>query len=278
MQGTHLLRDGMRIAAYQAPITPFKSRDAIDLIRDVVSSCEEAGVSILCCPEAVVGGLADSVDEPEDMAINCSNGELEDLLGPLESSSVTTMIGFTETRDGRLYNAVVVFHKGAVHGLYRKLYPGVNRSIYDAGSELPVFHIEGLDFGILICNDSNYVEASRILARRGASVIFVPTNNAMRPEIADVVTAARNTDIARAIENGVWIVRADVSGERDGLISYGTTAITDPAGRVEESLGPHAVGTIIADLTIDRAYRPRGWDAIRNQAVVDAYLETFRET
>jgi predicted amidohydrolase len=35
------------------------------------------------------------------------------------------------TSAGRLYNTAAVFHKGSAVGLYRKLHPAINRSIWD---------------------------------------------------------------------------------------------------------------------------------------------------
>ena len=46
----------MRVAAYQCPLLPPGSMYAIDLIRRQVKVCESEGVTILCCPEAVLGG------------------------------------------------------------------------------------------------------------------------------------------------------------------------------------------------------------------------------
>jgi predicted amidohydrolase len=46
------------------------------------------------------------------------------------------------------------------------------------------------------------------------AILFVPTNNGLPPEKtpADLVDRARNCDSARAIENRVWVIRADVAG------------------------------------------------------------------
>jgi hypothetical protein len=49
----------MKVAAYQAPLLATGSLEAIDLIEERVAWCESEGVSILCCPEAILGGLAD---------------------------------------------------------------------------------------------------------------------------------------------------------------------------------------------------------------------------
>ena len=165
----------MKVAAYQAPLLRSGSLEALGLIRQRVEWCEAHGVTILCCPEAILGGLADHAADPTGFAMDAQGNQLSTVLAPLASDTVTTIVGFTEmTGTGRLYNTAAVFHKGSVIGLYRKLYPAINRSIYEAGNQMPVFQVGGLTFGIVICNDSNYPEPARIMAARGATALFVP--------------------------------------------------------------------------------------------------------
>ena len=76
---------------------------AIELIREQVKICESAGVEILCCPEAVLGGLADYSLQPKDFAIDVERGQLDTLLAPLSNNTVTTIVGFTEIDGTRLY-------------------------------------------------------------------------------------------------------------------------------------------------------------------------------
>jgi predicted amidohydrolase len=93
-------------------------------------------VEILCCPEGVLGGLADDATRPTDIAIAVEGGQLEAVLAPLASPTVTTILGFTETeRQGRLYNSAAVFHRGSVVGIYRKPYPAIHKSVYEAGRQ-----------------------------------------------------------------------------------------------------------------------------------------------
>ena len=243
----------MKVAAYQAPLLPSGSREAVDLIRTRVEWCEGHGVAILCCPEAILGGLADYAEDPREFAIDAGGDQLARALVPLASDAVTTIVGFTEVaRTGRLYNAAAVFHKGSVIGLYRKLYPAINRSIYDAGDGMPVFQVGGLTFGIVICNDSNYPEPARIMASKGATALFVPTNNGLPPEKADVAAHARKVDVALATENSVSVVRADVAGRIDGMVSYGSSEIVDSLGNVLQSAQQLAEDLIVADLDISR--------------------------
>ena len=166
----------MKVAAYQAPLLPSGSMESLDLIRHRIKFCESDGVEILCCPEAILGGLADYAKNPDGFAIRVDSGELNRVLRPLASDTVTSIVGFTELASGgRLFNAAV-FHRGSVLGVYRKLYPALRKSVYEAGQEIPVFQVGDLIFGIAICLDSNYLELARIVAASGATALFVPTN------------------------------------------------------------------------------------------------------
>src|SRR5215469_4926571 len=95
----------MKVAAYQAPLLPAGSMQTLDMIRDRVKWCESEGVDILCCPEAILGGLADDVGCPAHISIDVKSGALEALLAPLTSHAVAVIIGFTEDGSaGALYN------------------------------------------------------------------------------------------------------------------------------------------------------------------------------
>ena len=76
----------MKVAAYQAPLLPSGSMAAIGLIRTRIAWCEAEGIEILCCPEAILGGLADSATPPIEFALNVT---------------------------GHLFNSAAVFHKGS---------------------------------------------------------------------------------------------------------------------------------------------------------------------
>jgi 5-aminopentanamidase len=223
----------MKVAAYQAPLLPAGSMEALEIIGDRVRWCETEGVDILCCPEAVLGGLADDVENPAHISIDVKGGELSALLAPLASEKVAVIIGFTEAESaGRLYNAAAVFHCGKVLGIYRKRHPAIRLSAYSAGDQSPIFTVSRLSFGIMICNDSNYPDIAADMVARGAKALFVPSNNGLPPGRADVVALTRSVDIARARDNEVMIVRADVAGRTADRVSFGSSAIVDSRGMV----------------------------------------------
>jgi 5-aminopentanamidase len=54
----------MKVAAYQAPLLNAGSMDALALIRRRIEQCEAENVAFLCCPAAMLGGLADYSNDP----------------------------------------------------------------------------------------------------------------------------------------------------------------------------------------------------------------------
>jgi len=103
----------------------------------------------------------------------------------------------------------------------------------------------------------------------------VPTNNGLpharvHPQL---VAEARNVDVARAVENSMWVIRADVAGRTDALWSDGSSEIVDPDGMVVRSAQPLSDDFIVAEIGTLAPARRRGWDASRNRAVSDEYAK-----
>jgi predicted amidohydrolase len=241
----------MKVAAYQAPLLSAGSPKAIEFIREQVRRCESEGVSILCCPEAILGGLADYSEDPSKFSIRTDDGQLDEVLMPLASNTVTSIVGFTELADdNQLYNAAAVFDRGRVSGLYRKLHPAIRRSVYSPGSATPVFRVGELTFGIVICYDSTFSEPARAMAAQGARALFIPTNNGLpnNRAYAELVQEARVSDLTRAVENRVWVIRADVAGANRDLTSHGSSVIVDPNGEVIREANPQTTDLLVADV------------------------------
>jgi predicted amidohydrolase len=113
------------------------------------------------------------------------------------------------------------------------------------------------------------------MAAQGATALFVPTNNGLPPAKAhaEIVAQARNADIARAVENSLWVIRADVAGRTGELVSYGSSGIVGRSGFVLGAAQRLEAGLVVADInTAPRQPRP-GWDASRNPAVASEYAQ-----
>ena len=245
----------MKVAAFQAPLSAMGAEeDALASIRRCVDQCDAEGVAILCCPEAVVGGLADYARDPFRTAIPTSG--ILSFLAPVARGKLTTIVGFTEvSSDGSLYNAAAVVSRGTLIGVYRKQHPAIRQSVYRPGEDSPVFHADEVCFGILICYDSTFRDLGAELSARGARVLFVPTNNALPASKAstELLAEAQACDFALATETGCWIVRADVAGMANGLRSDGSTAITSPTGQTVSSARMLSEDLLVVEIDLTAA-------------------------
>lgn len=270
----------MKVAAYQAPYLPFGSLDAIELIGDQLATCEARGVEILCCPEAAIGGLAheSAGESPADVALEVAGGELAAVVAPLLDTAVTVIVGFTE-RDGagNLFNAAAVLEGGRIASVHRKSYPGYRTAI-QAGRELRVRACGATRFGIVICNDLWYPEPVRILASSGAAIVFVPTNSGHTDVVSESFRArGENLPVARAVDNSITVVVADIAGNEGGRVAHGFSAILDPDGIVLGRADPLRPGLIVAEVESKRrAFDPRGWDGSTNPSIRTMFIDLMR--
>ena len=141
----------MRVAAYQAPYRPYPSVGGAELVVPHLERARAEGVELLCCPEALIGELANESDRdsPATVALSVNDGELAEAIAPLLGWDMTIVIGFTERSvSGALHNAAAVIDDRRVAGIYRKTYPG--HSVCAAGTDLPIFQHGEVAFGVLI--------------------------------------------------------------------------------------------------------------------------------
>ena len=78
-----------------------------------------------------------------------------------------------------------------------------------------MFSVAGLRFGIQICNDRLYPEGSRVLALKGADLIFMPICYSTYSDPAHRAAIWEVPLRACAYENGVYVVAANRVG-REG--------------------------------------------------------------
>ena len=164
------------------------------------------------------------------------------------------VMGLIEVDHGRLFNTAIVVDRGTLVGRYRKAHLLGGEQIFNAGNESPIFEIAGLRFGINICYDTSFPGAARKIADLGASLIVCPANNMHHRKAAEALKDMHNfVRGERCRETGLWLVSADVTGERDGCISWGPTAIINPAGKVVAQLPLEKTGLLIFDIPRDQS-------------------------
>lgn len=158
---------------------------------------------------------------------------------------VAIITGFAERQGADLYNsAIAIGADGEIAGHHHKvfLFGAKEKQTFRAGTEFPVFKLAGRSCGLAICYDIEFPEVSRDMKRGGAEIIFVPTAN-MEPYFEVPTTLVR----ARALENGVAIVYANMCGaERDQRYT-GLSGVVLPDGK-DLARASHDQCILICDL------------------------------
>jgi predicted amidohydrolase len=205
----------------------------------------------LCFPEGFLQGYPTDEVRTRRNALDLASSAFEAVLGRLPNTGPMIVMGLIEVEDGRLFNTAVVVDRGAVIGRYRKAHLLSGELIFDAGTDSHVFEIAGLRFGINICNDTNFPGAARKVADLGASLILCPANNMHPRNTAEALKDVHNSVRGeRCRETGLWLVSADVTGDGDRRISWGPTAVLNPAGEVVAQLPLEKIGLLVFDIPL----------------------------
>jgi predicted amidohydrolase len=239
----------VRIAAAQTIEYREDIEAALNCVADVTGRANAEGASLLCFPEGFLQGYLTDETPARRNALDLASPAFDAVLNRLPKTGPAIVMGLIEVESGRLFNTAIVVDRGTVIGRYRKMHLLGGEQIFDAGSDSCVFDVSGLRFGINICYDTNFPEAARKIADLGASLIVCPANNMCRRKTAESLKDAHNSVRGeRCRETGLWLVSADVTGERDGHVSWGPTAVINPAGEVVAQLPLEKTGLLVFDI------------------------------
>lgn len=238
-----------KVAVCQVPDIRENVDLSLDWIERFTKQADDDGVSLICFPECFLQGYLTDERLAKKYAINLAPPSFNIILHRLTKYNPIIVFGLIEQDNENLFNTAVVIKDGELIGKYRKthLLEGEKR-IFKAGSEYPIFQINDLKFGINICYDTQFSEAAENVAKQGATLILCLANNMMRYETAEKYKHLHHKmRIERVIETGVWLMSADVTGERDGRISYGPTSAINPYGQIVNQVPLMETGMITVD-------------------------------
>ena len=109
-------------------------------------------------------------------------------------------------------------------------------------------------FGMSICYDVRFPELYRLLAIKGARVLFVPVSFTKETGEEHLEMLLR----ARAVENGCYVIAAAQTGVKPAYTAYGNSMLVDPWGKVLVRAGSET-GVFYGEIDLDHA------DAVRRR-------------
>jgi len=203
----------------------------------------QLGVNMLCFPELALSGYecgeeARKTEQPcamhAEAAETIPGPATEEIAKLARELDMYVIFGMPEkdARDPKVqYIAAAVVGPEGLLGSYRKLHlapPPVWLEYYcfKPGNDLPLFETRYGPIGIQMCADFwMYPELSRILALRGARIIFNPTGSAVAPGKIDMMI---NNSTTRGQETQTYIVSCNHVGKERTTAYYGHSTIAGP--------------------------------------------------
>lgn len=239
----------VRIAAAQTPEFREDLEAALAYAVDLATRAEEEGAALLCFPEGFLQGYLTQEPLARRHAIDLASPDIAAILASFPATGPTVVMGLIEQDAGRLFNTAVVIRHGVLLGRYRKRHLLGGESFFGPGEDSPVFEVAGLRFGINICYDTNFPQAARQVADQGATLLLCPANNMLRRDAAETWRDRHNAVRGdRCRETGLWLMSSDITGQRDGRVAWGPTAVLDPTGQVAAQLPLDQPGLLVFDL------------------------------
>jgi N-carbamoylputrescine amidase len=269
--------------------------DPAENLKHAVASVEEAaraGAKIVCLPElfrtqyfcqredAALFDLAEPVPGPSTEALSAV----------AKNEHVAIITPVFERRAAGIYHnsAVIIDASGDTVGLYRKMHipddPAYYEKFYFTPGDLGfrAFDTCAGRVGTLICWDQWSPEAARLIALRGAAVLFYPTAIGWHPHEKEQHGQAQRdawqtVQRGHAITNGVYVAVANRVGHEApptggaGIEFWGRSFLADPFGVVvaEASTGREEV--LLGEVDLDRIENVRrNWPFLRDRRI-DAY-------
>ncbi len=203
--------------------------------------------------------------------------------------NISLIVPIFERRTGGLYHnsVVLIDQEGALAGFYRKMHiphdPCFYEKFYFAPGDLGfrVFKTPVARIGISICWDQWYPEVARLLALRGAEILFFPSAIGWLSGVDGASAriekkAWKTVQIAHAVTNGVFVACVNRVGREGKITFWGSSFVADPRGAVLAEASQDKEEILFAECDLAEIRRVREeWPFLRDRRI-DAYHELTR--
>jgi N-carbamoylputrescine amidase len=260
----------LQIAGIQMGCLPDAKKN-LEKARYLGDIAVQGGAKIICFQELFTHPWFPADIHPEHFQLaeeipGPTTAIMQDMARKVEAVFILPL--FEKGAGGRFFNtAVVIDADGRILGTYRKNHipqiPLWEEKAYFQPGDLgfPVFETRYARIGVQICWDNFFPEGSRILALKGAQIIFAPTAAAL-----DSHPRWEKAICANAAASGVYIFRVNRVGREAKQNFYGKSFCATPEGDLVDQPSGNHEGVVMASidlLEIDRTRRV--WTFLRDR-------------
>ena len=258
----------MKIAGIQFACSKDKDKNIENALRIMdVALKEEA--RIICFQELfnVYWFPKDRDKNAFQLAEDMQSDAIEIIKNKAKEGDAVVILPIFEREGSQYFNSCVVVSGDKIVGTYRKIHiPDIPLweekfyfSIGDKG--FPVFETPYGKIGIQISWDNLYQEGTRILALKGADMIFAPTACAFKSQHIWQTVISGN-----AITNGIFIMRINRVGSEDAQDFYGMSFCVNPEGELIGGPTGRADSVLLAEVDLEYIkHVRREWPLMRER-------------
>ena len=195
---------------------------------------------------------------------------------------------FEKLFSGLYYNSALIIEDGKILDIYRKNHipddPGFYEKFYFTPSNdgYKVIETKYGKIAVLICWDQWFPEAARIVALKGAEIIFYPT--AIGWDIHEKNEKINNEQLnawitiqcSHAIANEIFVVSVNRCGEEGNINFWGSSFICNPFGTILYKSPIEKDDTVIFEIDLNEIENYRKiWPFFRDRRI-DSYHEIVK--
>lgn len=258
----------LRIAGIQLASGPDGDRNTARAV-EMAAVAAEKGARIIGFPELCLTPWFLRDEDPSRFALarTASDASLQPFVDVSRTRGIVLVLPFFESAEGKYYNSAAVIDRGQVLGVERKVHlpniPHYREQFYfsPGDADFPVFTTSQGRIGIQICWDNLFPEGTRILALKGADVVFAPTaaSQAGQGHWERAVTA-------NAFANHLFIFQVNRVGQEAGMTFTGRSFCADPWGEMVSELAGSREAIVLADVDLkEREAADRTWGFLRHR-------------
>jgi predicted amidohydrolase len=244
--------------------------------------CSEQKVDLIVFPELVTTGyelglrFTDVAERVPGHTVNILAQRAADYSTHIVFGLVTK-----EKVESIIYNsAVVVGPDGELLGEYRKLHlPGEERLAFRPGYRIPVFETTFGQIGVMLGWDLAFPEVARSLTLDGADLLCLCANWSHPPaQPREAYVAEWETYVhARALENSLYIVASNRTGEEYSYHFLGDSRVVGPRGETYAFIEEEIEGYAVAPIDLDLVRKTREELQLMQCRVPSAYRSVVRK-
>jgi predicted amidohydrolase len=203
----------------------------VEKICNYINSAAGLKLDILCFPECSLTGYIRDFNR-------IGGGEIEKAIDMVHQqvmeSRVNVILGTPYFEHDRLFNAAALLRVDRSRAFYNKhILTPFDERYFTPGKRRLSFEIHGIKCGILICRDQNSPMLAKRYAEKGVRAIFILAAHYYPLKEAEwKLDKNKALPIARAVENEVYVFKANAVGSLGNTVSLGGSIIVGPEGPV----------------------------------------------